>query len=278
MLSRNASNRLLPMISLIIWEPTEMRCSKNRTPASLLSTKKFERVNEVRRYGNITLDAQNTPNSHQISCSCSCASNFSFLHGAYAADRIELARAVRLFNDVADLARRAQLDRRDLQVLARAHALRTLVGANRRNALWLAAAAAPDRGLLRDTSRDDAVPDLAHASEGAEVVTDYRAMGFTLGRHPLSRCCASECSGRLETAAQLAGLRKGQIARACALVTVQQRPGTANGIMFLTLEDQTGQTNVIVWPALLEKYRREALGASLLVVYGVWQANGKVRH
>ena len=195
-----------------------------------------------------------------------------------AAARIELARAVRPFVDVADLARRAQLDRHDLQVLARANALRTLAGANRRNALWLAAAAAPDRDLLRGTSRDDAVPALAQASEGAEIVTDYRAMGFTLGRHPLALLREHLRVDRLQTAAELGSLRTGQIGRACGLVTVRQRPGTANGVLFMTLEDETGQTNVIVWPALLEKYRREVLGASLLAVYGVWQADGKVRH
>jgi error-prone DNA polymerase len=195
-----------------------------------------------------------------------------------AAARIELARAVRPFVDVADLARRAQLDRHDLQVLARANALRTLAGANRRNALWLAAAAAPDRDMLRGTSRDDAVPVLALASEGAEIVTDYRAMGFTLGRHPLALLREHLRVDRLQTAAELSSLRTGQIARACGLVTVRQRPGTANGVLFMTLEDETGQTNVIVWPTLLEKYRREVLGASLLAVYGVWQADGKVRH
>jgi error-prone DNA polymerase len=59
---------------------------------------------------------------------------------------------------------------------------------------------------------------------------------------------------------------------------MRQRPGTANGVLFMTLEDETGQTNIIVWPGLLERYRREALDASLLAVYGVWQAEGHVRH
>ena len=59
---------------------------------------------------------------------------------------------------------------------------------------------------------------------------------------------------------------------------MRQRPGTANGVRFLTLEDETGQVNVILWPSLLEKFRKEALGAQLLAVYGVWQVEGKVRH
>ncbi|OJB18813.1 error-prone DNA polymerase [Burkholderia ubonensis] len=195
-----------------------------------------------------------------------------------AAGRIELARAVRPFVDVADLARRAQLDRHDLQVLARANALRSLAGGNRRAALWLVAAAVPDRDLLRGTERDDAVPALPQASEGKEIVTDYRAMGFTLGRHPLALLRDRLKMDRLQTAEQLATLRNGQLARACGLVTVRQRPGTANGVLFLTLEDETGQVNVILWPSLLEKFRKEALGAHLLSVYGVWQVEGKVRH
>ncbi|OXI28309.1 error-prone DNA polymerase [Burkholderia sp. AU16741] len=205
---------------------------------------------------------------------------FSLLRGMRedVAGRIELARAARPFVDVADLARRAQLDRHDLQVLARANALRSFAGGTRRAALWLAAAAVPDRDLLRGTERDDAVPALPQASEGHEIVTDYRAMGFTLGRHPLALLRDRLALDRLQSAEQLATLRSGQLARACGVVTVRQRPATANGVLFMTLEDETGQINVILWPGLLEKFRKEALGAALLAVYGVWQAEGKVRH
>lgn len=205
---------------------------------------------------------------------------FSLLHGMRedAACRIELARAVRAFVDVNDLATRAKLDRYDLQVLARANALGSLVEGNRRAALWLAAAAVPDRDLLRGTRRDDGVPALPQASEGGEIVTDYRAMGFTLGRHPLALLRDRLSRDSLKSAEQLAALRNGQLARACGLVTVRQRPGTANGVLFLTLEDETGHVNVILWPGLLEKFRKEALSAQLLAVYGVWQVEGQVRH
>ena len=163
-------------------------------------------------------------------------------------------------------------------MLARANALRSLAGGNRRAALWLAAAAVPDRDLLRGTERDDAVPALPHASEGHEIVTDYRAMGFTLGRHPLALLRDRLALDHLQSAEQLATLRSGQLACACGLVTVRQRPGTANGVLFMTLEDETGTVNVILRPGLLEKFRKEAHGAALLAVYGVWQAEGKVRH
>lgn len=205
---------------------------------------------------------------------------FSLLRGMReeAATRIELARAVRPFADIADLARRAELDRHDLQVLARADVLRSLASAGRRVALWQAAAATPDRDMLRGTARDDSAPALREASEGQEIVSDYRAMGFSLGRHPLSLLRDQLLEERLLPAAQLALLRNRQLARACGLVTVRQRPGTAKGVLFITLEDETGQTNVIVWPAIVEQYRREALSASLLAVYGIWQTDGKVKH
>uniref|UniRef100_UPI002FE21ABA OB-fold nucleic acid binding domain-containing protein n=1 Tax=Burkholderia gladioli TaxID=28095 RepID=UPI002FE21ABA len=165
-----------------------------------------------------------------------------------------------------------------LTVLAHAGALRSLAKGNRRNAIWTAAAAVPDKDILRGTERDDEAQARPQASEGSEIVTDYRAMGFTLGRHPLELLRDRLRADRLLPARELAQLRNGQFARACGIVTVRQRPGTAKGVLFITLEDETGQTNVIVWPDLVEKYRREALGASLLAVYGVWQAESGVYH
>jgi error-prone DNA polymerase len=70
----------------------------------------------------------------------------------------------------------------------------------------------------------------------------------------------------------------GQLARACGIVTVRQRPGTAKGVLFLTIEDETGNVNVIVWASLVEQQRREVLSSTLLGVYGIWQREGEVRH
>lgn len=194
-----------------------------------------------------------------------------------AAARIELARAVRPFADVTDLARRAQLTRRDLQALAGANALASLAG-NRRAALWHALAAVPDKDLLRAAGTDDATPAFAPLTEGQAIAHDYRALGLTLGRHPLALLRAQLLRRRLLPAATLQGYRDGQLARACGLVTVRQRPGTANGVLFVTLEDETGHTNVIIWPSLLERQCKEVLGASLLAVYGIWQRQGEVTH
>ena len=194
-----------------------------------------------------------------------------------AAERIEEARAIRPFESVADLARRARLDRGELQVLAGANALRSLAG-HRREALWQAVGAVPDRDLLRPTTVQEETPRLAAPSEGEEIVGDYRAQGLTLGRHPLALLRGQLLAKRFMPASTLMDYQNGQLARACGMVTVRQRPGTAKGVLFMTLEDETGNVNVIVWPSLVEQQRREVLNAPLLGVYGIWQKEGEVRH
>ena len=193
------------------------------------------------------------------------------------AERIEEARAIRPFESVADLARRARLDRGDLQVLAGANALRSLAG-HRREALWQAVGAVPDRDLLRPTTVQEDTPRLAAPSEGEEIVGDYRAQGLTLGRHPLALLRPQLLARRFMPASALMDYQNGQLARACGMVTVRQRPGTAKGVLFMTLEDETGNVNVIVWPSLVEQQRHEVLNAPLLGVYGIWQKEGEVRH
>jgi error-prone DNA polymerase len=119
---------------------------------------------------------------------------------------------------------------------------------------------------------------LPQAPEGREIVDDYASLGLTLNRHPLELLRPRLAQMRFKTAAELAHYRNGRSARACGIVTVRQRPGTANGTIFVSIEDETGAINVIVWPALVEKQRKILLGASMLAVYGVWQSEGEVRH
>ena len=194
-----------------------------------------------------------------------------------AAERIENSRAVRPFKSVHDLARRAQLNRHDLHVLADANALAALAG-NRREALWHSIAAVPDKDMLAVAAVQDETPELGAPSEGSEIVADYRSAGLTLGRHPLKLLRPQLLANRLMPASTLRSYPNGRLARACGIVTVRQRPGTAKGVIFVTIEDETGNVNVIVWPGLLEKQRKEVLSASLLAVYGVWQCEGEVRH
>jgi error-prone DNA polymerase len=196
---------------------------------------------------------------------------------AEAAYRIEETRAIRPFASVTELARRADLNRHDLQVLAGGNALRSLAG-NRRQALWDAAGAVPDKDLLRPTDVAEDVPQLVPPTEGEEILGDYRAQGLTLGRHPLALLRPALLAKRFLPAEVLNTFSNKQLARGAGIVTGRQRPGTAKGVLFVTIEDETGYVNVIVWPDLVEQYRREVLGSSLLGVYGVWQQEGIVRH
>jgi error-prone DNA polymerase len=192
--------------------------------------------------------------------------------------RIEATRAIRPFADVADLSRRAQLDRHDLQVLAASNALRSLAG-HRRQALWEAVGAVADKDLLRPAPVEEALPQLRAPGEADEIVSDYQAQGLTLGRHPLALLRERLYRQRFIPAEVLEkSFEDGQLARACGIVTVRQRPGTAKGVMFVTIEDETGNVNVIVWSKLLEQQRKELLGSALLGVYGIWQKHGEVKH
>lgn len=99
--------------------------------------------------------------------------------------------------------------------------------------------------------------------------------GLTLNRHPLALLRPQLAAKQFVPAMTY---KNGQLARGCGIVTVRQRPGTAKGVVFMTLEDETGPINVIVWPSVLEEQRREVLGATLVGVYGKWQCEGEVRH
>ncbi|ABO55010.1 error-prone DNA polymerase [Burkholderia vietnamiensis] len=191
--------------------------------------------------------------------------------------RIEEARAVRPFESVADLALRASLNRHDLDALAQAGALASLAG-HRREALWQVVASLPDKDLLRGAAIEEEAVALPAPREAEDIVSDYRALGLTLGRHPLSLLRERLAAQRFMTAEILNAYPNGRLARACGIVTVRQRPGTASGVVFVTLEDETGNVNVIVWPKLVEQFRKPLLGASLLGVYGTWQVESDVRH
>ncbi|WP_333998097.1 error-prone DNA polymerase [Burkholderia cepacia] len=198
--------------------------------------------------------------------------------GEAAVRRIEAARAAGPFDNVDTLARRAQLERRDLEALAAANALATLAG-HRRDALWQAVAAAPERDLLATAPIDEAEkPALGAPSEADDILADYHTTGLTLNRHPVALLRPELRARRLSSAAELHDRPDGRLARACGLVTARQMPGTAKGVMFMTLEDETGCVNLIVRPELLVRQRRETLDSRLLAVSGVWQVASDVRH
>ncbi|BAL23061.1 error-prone DNA polymerase [Azoarcus sp. KH32C] len=191
--------------------------------------------------------------------------------------RIAAARAERPFREVQDLAARANLDRRALDLLAAADALAPLAG-HRRQAAWQAAGVRLQGDLFDDVPLVEAPPALAAPRECEELVADYAATGLTLRRHPLALLRSHLAEQRFLPAARLVEMEHRALARAAGIVTGRQRPGTAGGVIFVTLEDETGMTNVVVYADLAERQRRELLGARLLGVYGQLQREGRVVH
>jgi error-prone DNA polymerase len=195
-----------------------------------------------------------------------------------AAERIVAARAAAPLAGVEDLARRARLDARALQLLAAADALRGLAG-HRHAAAWAVAGVdARATPLLAATRTHEAAAALAAPAVAEDTLADYRATGLTLGAHPLALLRAQLAPYKVLPAALLADFPDRRPARASGIVTHRQRPETARGVVFVTLEDETGCVNVIVWPDLVQRQRQALLGARLLTVYGQWQAQGEVRH
>ena len=192
--------------------------------------------------------------------------------GQAAATRIMQARAQAPLTSVDDLARRAALDRRDTQCLAAADALATLAG-HRRQQVWQATSVQAASALLQAAPIDEAPLPLPAAPEGEAIVHDYAALHFSLRRHPLALLRPKLAARGLQTSAELHRLLHGQRAAACGLVIGRQQPQTAKGTIFVTLEDETGCVNVIVWKSVRanEAQRNALLRARLLAVHGQWQ-------
>ncbi len=205
---------------------------------------------------------------------------------AAGAGRLLEARATAPFQDVPDLARRASLDRRDLKALADAGALAPLAG-HRRAAWWQVLGEGADRPRLPGKSgavhlgfpaiRDEP-PDLDPPSEGHDLVHDYQATGLSLGRHPLALLREELRRRRYRSAAELAEIPHKRLVRHAGLVITRQRPAAAGGVTFLTLEDETGTVNVVVWQRTAERFRPAVVGARLLGVIGTWERRDGVSH
>ncbi|MBA4343398.1 MAG: error-prone DNA polymerase [Methylibium sp.] len=188
-----------------------------------------------------------------------------------AAKRIVDARQERPFSGTQDLALRASLDQREMQLLAAADALLSLAG-HRRQQVWQASAERPLPPLLRGSLPAEPELALEAAPEGEQVLWDYAATGLTLRRHPLA-ILRPQLAGRgVRNAQQLEKHgRNGRPASACGIVTVRQRPQTAKGTLFVSLEDESGSVQVIVWPDVYAEHRTVLLQARLLAVHGQWQ-------
>lgn len=198
-----------------------------------------------------------------------------------AAARIAAARQQGPFASTQHLALRCGLDTDDLRALASADALQSLSG-HRRQQVWDAAALRPAPALLQGVPIDEDALTLPAAGEGEEVTFDYVSVGLTLRSHPLLLLREVLSKQKLLTAAQMRHYPSGRLVRACGIVTARQQPGTAKGVVFVTLEDETGSVNVIVWRSVKEQFRDVVYQARLMAVYGVWQrdddSGGEVRH
>jgi error-prone DNA polymerase len=181
---------------------------------------------------------------------------------------IENWRGDKPFASLQDVADRTGLTAVDLQCLASADVLRSLSG-NRYQSRWLAAGIEHSSPLL-NASTNSSADDLftAPPTTAMDVLNDYQTLGYTLREHPMLLLRGEEPFKRCTKQSELIHLRHKGFVRVAGLVTCHQRPGTAKGTMFLTLEDETGNMNVVVWKGTQETYRKILLTAQLLLIKG----------
>jgi error-prone DNA polymerase len=193
------------------------------------------------------------------------------------AQRLIDARKQQSLRGIADLAQRARLNRGDLEALAAANALASLAG-HRYQARWACAGIEPARPLLQGITSAEATPLLKAPSEGEQLLADYASTGLSLGRHPMALLRSRLIRLGLQPAQHLHNCSHGSFARTAGIVTGRQSPGSASGVTFITLEDETGIIQVIVWPKLAQQQRCILSGARLLAVAGEVQREGEVLH
>jgi error-prone DNA polymerase len=198
---------------------------------------------------------------------------FSFRGG----ERVLQARADGFFADVEDLARRTQCDAGDIGALAASDALKSL-SSNRHRARWDVAGVEPARPLLENVRIPEAIPMLKPPGEAEDIAADYRYTGMSLRSHPLALLREPLSGLKVEPAATVQQCPSGRKVHTAGLVITRQRPSSGGGVVFVTIEDESGYLNLIVWKRLAESQRRTLLGAALLGVEGRIQREGKVLH
>jgi len=193
------------------------------------------------------------------------------------AESLLAVRSIQAFSDVQDMAHRGRLNAKDLEALAAADAICGLAG-NRHQARWQVLGVEAPLPILETPQFNEGAPLLRRPSEGQDVVADYASVGLTLRRHPLALIRRQLDALGVVSAAGLRELSHGEEIRTAGLVISRQRPGTATGVVFVTLEDESGHINLIVWSSLVERQRQTLLGARLLGVSGEIQREGEVLH
>jgi error-prone DNA polymerase len=212
------------------------------------------------------------------------------VHGLAQIDaaRIIAARADQSFDSVDDLWRRSGVPAASLVELAEADAFLPSLDLQRRDALWaikalrdeplplFAAAAERERKTIAEQREPEVC--LRQMTEGHNVIQDYSHTGLTLRQHPLAFLREDLAARNIVTCQQAMSSRDGRWLMTAGLVLVRQKPGSAKGVMFLTVEDETGPANVVVWPSLFERRRRIVLGSSMMAINGRIQREGEVVH
>jgi error-prone DNA polymerase len=191
--------------------------------------------------------------------------------------RIVERRAQHRFESTQQLLERTGLDRREVGVLASSGALRVLEG-HRHQARWAVAGVENPDGLFASMDRFEATPMLRKPTEGQDIVADYKTIGLTLERHPMHLIRHRLDRYHYARSQQLPEMPTGRNIAVAGLVITKQRPGTASGVTFVTLEDETGHINLVVWKQVAEQYRAALLNARLMGVRGELQIEGKVIH
>lgn len=204
------------------------------------------------------------------------------------AARLIACREDKSFASVDDIWRRAGIPAAALVELAHADAFRPSLGLARREALWAIKALRDDplplfaAASIREAEpiaeQTEPVVSLRQMTAGSEVVEDYGHTGLTLRQHPVSFLRADLARRRIMTCADAVACRDRRWVDVAGLVLVRQRPGSAKGVMFMTIEDETAVANLVIWTAVFEKYRRVVLGAGMIGVRGRVQCEGEVVH
>ncbi len=199
---------------------------------------------------------------------------------AEAAQRLVEARRRRdgtAFDSAQQLAEQAQLDRRVMGRLAAAGAL-TGLGGHRHRAAWQVAGLETPLPVLPEVRIAEGIPLLRSPREGEDIIADYTHTGLTLRRHPVAVLREQLAVRGFVDSAQLRAMPDGSTVRTAGLVITRQRPGSAEGVTFVTLEDESGSVNLIVWRDVAERQRQALIGSRLLGVAGKLQLEGEVMH
>lgn len=187
------------------------------------------------------------------------------------------ARNTAPFQSLTDLKQRSKLNRKDMDALANSNALSSLSG-HRFQARWESEGIQPSSPLLPSNIQQENFIPLTPPTQGQSTHEDYRSTGLTLGQHPMLLLRDHPAIKGCKTHRDLYDLNHKRFVRIAGIVTGRQRPGSASGVIFITLEDETGNSNIVIWKDLVERRRAIIVQAKLLKVKGIIERKDSVIH